>query len=121
VIIKFLWNERVDARNIASKLQAQFAEHAYQLRTIRFWIAEARVGRQDLHDEIRTGRSPLDDLDAKILAILDNYIFKSTHSIAERLIVAGPTVLLHLHDFIGFKSFHLHSIPHLLTNDLYEK
>jgi hypothetical protein len=30
VIIKFLWNERADARQIADRLQAQFAEHAYQ-------------------------------------------------------------------------------------------
>jgi hypothetical protein len=33
VIIKFLLNERVDARNIASGLQTQFGEHADALRT----------------------------------------------------------------------------------------
>jgi hypothetical protein len=31
VIIKFLWNERADARQIAARLQAQFTENAYQL------------------------------------------------------------------------------------------
>jgi hypothetical protein len=31
VIIKFLWNERADTRQIAARLQAQFVEHAYQL------------------------------------------------------------------------------------------
>jgi hypothetical protein len=31
VIIKFLWKERTDARQIADRLQAQFAEHFYQL------------------------------------------------------------------------------------------
>jgi hypothetical protein len=36
-------------------------------------------GRQDLHDKIRTGRPPLHDLDAKILAILDKYPFESAH------------------------------------------
>jgi hypothetical protein len=30
-------------------------------------------------------------------------------------------VLLYLHDSIGFKLFHLHWIPHLLTDDLREK
>jgi hypothetical protein len=30
-------------------------------------------------------------------------------------------VLRHLHDSIGFKSFHLHWVPHLLTDDLREK
>jgi hypothetical protein len=64
--IRILWNEGIDARRIAHRLQAQFDDHAYALRTIRFWIAEARLGRQDLHDEIRTGRRGLDDLDAKL-------------------------------------------------------
>jgi hypothetical protein len=75
VIIKFLWNERVDARKIAVRLQAKFAEHSYQLRTVRFWIAEIRRGRQDLYDENRSGRPPLDDLDSKILAILAKSLF----------------------------------------------
>jgi hypothetical protein len=29
VIIKFLWNDGADAHQIADRLQAQFAEHAY--------------------------------------------------------------------------------------------
>jgi hypothetical protein len=81
---------------------------------MQFWIAEVRFGRQDLHDEIRTGTPPLDDLDdlddldAKILAILDKSPFESAYSIAETLCVAHSKVLLHLYDSIGFRSFHLH-------------
>jgi hypothetical protein len=71
VIIRFLWNERIDANQITARLQTQFDEHVYKLGTIWFWIVEVRFGRQDIHDEIRTGRPPLDDLDAKILTILD--------------------------------------------------
>jgi hypothetical protein len=89
-------------------LQTQFAEHAYQLQTIQFWITEIWLGRQDLHDEIRTGRPPLDDLDAKIRAILDISQFESAASIAKRLFVARSTVMEDLHDSIGFKSFYLH-------------
>jgi hypothetical protein len=69
VIIKFLWNERADAHQITARLQAQFVEHAYQLETVQFWIAEMRRGRQDLHDDSRSGTPPLADLDGKILAI----------------------------------------------------
>jgi hypothetical protein len=36
MIIKFLLNEGPDACDIADKLQAQFGEHVYVLRMIRF-------------------------------------------------------------------------------------
>jgi hypothetical protein len=76
-----------------------------------------------MHDEIRTGRPPLDDLDTKILAILDKSQFELAHSISitETLLVAHLIMLWHVQDSIGFKSFHLHWVPHILTDDLPEK
>jgi hypothetical protein len=56
-----------------------------------------------------------------MLAILDKSPFKSACSKAERLPVGHVTVLEHLHVSIGFKSFHLRWVPHLLTNDLWQK
>jgi hypothetical protein len=106
VIIKFLLNKRSDARDIADRLQAQFCEHAYKLRTVQFWIREVRLGHQDIHDEIRTRIPPLDDLDdlnAKILIILNKSPFESARSITETLRVVYSTILLLLHDFIGFR------------------
>jgi hypothetical protein len=82
--------------------------YIYKLRTIQFRVPEVRIGRQDLHDEIRTGRSPLDDLNANVLAILDKYPFESARSITDTLRLAHSTMLLHLHDSIGFRSFRLH-------------
>jgi hypothetical protein len=121
VIIKFLLNEKANARDIVDRLQIQFGEHVYKLQMVQFWITDVWFGRQDLHDEICTERPPLDDLDAKIMAILDKSPFKSTHSITETLHTAHSTVLLHLHDFVGFRSFHLRWVQHLLMHDLREK
>jgi hypothetical protein len=98
-------------------LQAQFVKDVYQLATVWFWITEIWRGRQDLHDEIRSGRLPPDDLDSKILAILEKSPFESPHSIAERLLIAQSTVLPHFHESIGFKSFHLRWVRHLLSRD----
>jgi hypothetical protein len=120
VIIKFLWNEGADTRQIADRLQAQFAEHSYQLRMVRFWITEIRHGRQDLHDEIRSGRPPRGAVDSKNLAILKKLPFESSHSIAERLLVAQATVLRHLHEFIRLKLFHLRWVPHLLNGGFFK-
>jgi hypothetical protein len=54
------------------------------------------------------------------MAILDKSPFESVRSIAETLGVFHSIVLLHLHDSIGFRSFHLHWVPHLLRHDLRE-
>jgi hypothetical protein len=123
MIITFLLNEKANARDITDRLYAQFGEHIYKPRTIQLWITEVLLGRQDVHDTIRNGRSPLDDLDAKILVILDKSLFEfeSARSIAETLHAAHSIVLLHLHDSLEFRSFHLHWMPHSLTHDLHEK
>jgi hypothetical protein len=121
VTIRFLSNEGIAADEMTTRFQAQFDQHAYKLRTPRFWIGEVRFGRQDLHDEIRTGRSPLDHVDAKILASLNKFAFESARSISERLRVSHARVLNHLHLLVGFKSFYLHWVPHLLTEDLCQK
>jgi hypothetical protein len=94
VIVKFLWNEAADARDIADRLQAQCAEYGYYLRTVHFWITEIQLGHQDLHGEIHTGRPPLDHLDMIILARLTISPFKLAHSIAERPYIASPAVVL---------------------------
>jgi hypothetical protein len=65
--------------------------------------------------------TPLDDFEVKILAIFDKFPFESAHSVAVRLPIADQIVLWHLHDSIGFKSFHLHWVPPLLTDNLREK
>jgi hypothetical protein len=101
MIIKFLLNERINAHEIAHKIQTQSEEHVYTLRTIRFWIAQIWFGRQDLHDEIRPGQSPLDDLDAKNLARRDKLPFESAHSISKTLHVALLMTRLHLQDSLG--------------------
>jgi hypothetical protein len=107
-IIKFLHNEKANAHDIIHRLQVQFAQDAYTIRTIQFWIGEVIRGHQDILDENRMGQSPLGDLNMKILATLDKSLFKSAQSISETLRVGLAIVLWHLHDSIEFISFHLY-------------
>jgi hypothetical protein len=71
VIIKFLSNKRAGSCKIAAKLQRQCAERAYQFQIVQFCMTEIRRGRQDLHNEIRSGGPLLDDLDGKFFAIFE--------------------------------------------------
>jgi hypothetical protein len=50
VIIKFLFSERCDAGRIVERLEIQFHEDAYSLRSVQFRVAEIKRGREDLHD-----------------------------------------------------------------------
>jgi hypothetical protein len=44
LIIKFLFNDALDAHQITETLSAQFNEDAYCLRTVQFWVGELRRG-----------------------------------------------------------------------------
>jgi transposase len=66
VIIKFLANDGLGAEEIAEELRALFAEGAFSSRTAQFWIAGVKRGREDLHDERRSGRPAAADLTCTI-------------------------------------------------------
>jgi hypothetical protein len=44
VIVRFLFNHGLDARQITEKLKAQLHEDAYSFRTVEFWIGEVQRG-----------------------------------------------------------------------------
>jgi hypothetical protein len=103
VIIKFLFNDGLDAHQIAEELKAQFPEDAYSLRAVQFWLAEVRRGREDLHDKLRLGRPPPDCLLARIQEILNENPFESARSMADILHISHSTVLKHLHKELHFQ------------------
>jgi hypothetical protein len=84
-------------------------------------IGEVRLDRQDPDDEIHSGRPPLDNFDIKALAILEKYLIESARSMAETLLAGHTIVLRHLQESLGFKSFDLHWILHVLTDELGNK
>jgi hypothetical protein len=116
-----LLDEEANVRDIGHRLQTQFEEQVYRPWTVQVRITEVWLGRQDLHNEIRTERPLLNDLETKILGTWDKSLFESARSIDETLRVDHWTVLLHLHDSIGFRLFHLDWVLHLLMHDLREK
>jgi hypothetical protein len=56
---------------------------------------------KNLHDEVRSGRPPMDFLDIRILTLLDEQPFHSDYSIAEALGVSHSTILGHLNESLG--------------------
>jgi hypothetical protein len=69
---------------------------------------------------MRSGRRPIDHLDAKITAYSERELFPSAHSLAEALDVSPATVLSPSYNSFGMENFHLRSVPHQLTDELWQ-
>jgi hypothetical protein len=118
IIIRFLYREHVEPRDIHARLSAQFGDGVYSLRSIQRWCQYIRQGCELLDDERRSGRPPIDFLDIQILSSLEKQSFHSAYLLAEILDVSDTTILNHLHDSLGMKFFHLRWIPNQLTEQL---
>jgi hypothetical protein len=77
VIIRFLCKQGIPAEDIHPRFEAQFGEDTYGPRRVRQWCQYVWQGREDLHDEVRLGRPPIEFLDIRILALLDQEHFHS--------------------------------------------
>jgi hypothetical protein len=107
IVVKLLTKENMDTHEIPAKLRVHLKDKASALRTVRFWMGEVRRGREDHYDEHCSRRPPLDHIDTQILHILGKFPFESARSIAQTLNTSHSVVLHHLHEVLGFKSFHL--------------
>jgi hypothetical protein len=81
-------------------------------------MGEGERGREELCDEHLSGRSLLDQTDTQILHVFVKSAFESAQLIAQTLNTSPSVVQHHLHEGLGFKSFHLRWVPHFLTDDL---
>jgi hypothetical protein len=69
------------------------------------FIRNVRQGRENLYDEVRPGRPPIDFLDIGMLALLDEQPFHSAYLIDKALSVSRSTTLSHLRESLGMKNF----------------
>jgi hypothetical protein len=78
IIILFLCKEHVSAEDMNRGLKAQFGDPNYSehsWRSVQRWYEYVRQGREDLQDEVRSGRPPTDFLGVRILALPDEQPF----------------------------------------------
>jgi hypothetical protein len=109
VIIQFLHKETVHPTQIHRILAAQDGLKTSSLQTVQHWRQLFDCGCQTLHNDPRSGKPPIDQLGAKIIACLEMGPFYSAYSLAEALDVSPAPVLSYLHNSLGMKNFHLHA------------
>jgi AraC-like DNA-binding protein len=78
------------------------------------------LGRENLHDEMRSGRPRINFLDIRILVLLTEQPVQSVYSIAEALGVSHSTILSRLRETFGMKFFHFCWIPYEQTTSLWQ-
>jgi len=120
-VIKFLRTKGLKLPAIVQELSNTYGADAYPETDVKYWIHELKLGREDLHDQGGPGRPPLDDVDAKILALLQKEPYSSVRTLSESLRYPPTTVYRHLTDALQMKSRHFKWVPHLLTQELREK
>jgi hypothetical protein len=91
VIIRFLLKEKVHPTQIHKRLATQYGLETHSLGSVQYWCQLFDCGRQNLHDGPRSGRPPIDHLDAKIISCLER-----------ELLFSLVIVLNHLHSFAQF-------------------
>jgi hypothetical protein len=118
IIIQFLHKEKVHPIEIHRRLASRYGLETYSLRSVQHWCQLFSSGRQNLHDDPRSGIPPIDHLDAKIMVCLEGEPFSSACSLAKALDVSPATVLSCLHNSLGMKNLHLRWVAHQSIDDL---
>jgi hypothetical protein len=83
---------------------------------VKYWLYEINLHRSDLSDRSSSGWPPLEDIDARILQVLEAEPWSSVREIAEFLKIPASMVHLHLTISLNMKSRHFKWIPHFLDN-----
>jgi hypothetical protein len=117
-IIQFFHKGKIHPTQIHRRFAVQYGVETNSLRGVQHWCQLFECGRQNLYGDPRSGRPPIDHLDATIVACLDWESFSSAYLLAEALDVSPTIVLGRLYSLLGMKNFHLRWAPRQLTDDL---
>jgi hypothetical protein len=79
---------------------------------VKYWLHEMKLLHSDLSNRPSSGRRPLEDIDARILQVLEAEPWSSVRTIAEFLKIPASTVHLHLVTSLNMKSRHFKWVPH---------
>jgi hypothetical protein len=85
---------------------------------VKYWLHELKLHHSDLSNQPSSDRLPLEEIDARILQVLEAESWFSIRTIAEFLKIPASTVHLHLTTSFDMKSRLVKGVPHFLDDDL---
>jgi hypothetical protein len=106
--------------NVA-ELTAVYHENAFDENRVKYWPHEIKLHRSDLSDRPSSGRLPLEDIDARILQVLEAEPWPSVQTIVEFLKIPASKMHFHLTTSLNTKSRDFKWIPLFRDDDLRAK
>jgi transposase len=117
-VVSYLHRKGMKLPAIVAELVAVYHEDAFDENRVKYWLHEIKLHRSDLSDQLSSGQSPLKDIDAQILQVLEAEPWSSIRMIAEFLKIPASTMHLHLTTSLNTKSQHFKWTPRFLDDDL---
>lgn len=114
--IAFMLRQKMNSKDIVSKLNEVYQEECLCDSQIYYWISEIRFGRKDLSNQKSTGRPYDENIDDFILRQLEKDPHTTARMIARKSGNALSTILSHLKNSLHRKCLHLKWIPHSLNS-----
>jgi transposase len=103
-VVSCLHRKGITLPTIVVELMTVSHEDAIDENRVKYWLHEIELHRSDLSDQSNSGRPPLEDIDARILQVLEAEPWSLVRTIAEFLKSPSLTVHLHLTTSLNMKS-----------------
>jgi hypothetical protein len=114
-VVNYLHHKGMELAAIVAELAALYHEDAFDENRVKYWLHEIMLHRSALSDRPSSGRSPLEDIDIRILQVLEAEPWSSVRTIPEFLKIPASTVHLHLPTSLNMKADILNGFLIFLT------
>jgi hypothetical protein len=105
-VVNYLHCKGMKLPAIVAELVSVYHEDAFDENRANYWLHEIKLHRSDLSDRPSSGRRFLEDINARILQVLEAEPCSLMRTIAEFLKILASTVHLHLTTFLNMKIRH---------------
>jgi hypothetical protein len=116
-VVIYLHRKWMKLPEIVAKIAAVYHEDAFHENTVKYWRHEIKLHRSDLGDRPSSGGPPLEEIDARILQVLEAEPSYSGRTMAELPKTGAATGNLHLSRSVKRKSGYLKSARGLADDD----
>jgi hypothetical protein len=105
-VVNYLHRKGIKLPVIVAKRAAVYREDAFDENRVKYWLHEIKLDRSDLSGRPSSGRTLLEDIDARILQVLEAEPWSSVRTITEFPKIPPSTAHLRLTTSLNMKSRH---------------